>query len=408
MPSDLYYACLDGGFDGDNDGMWGEPTDGANGGDVDLFSEVSIGRACVSNINEANNFVEKTISFMQDVSEPYRKNVLFLGEELGDFGVATYAGNYLDQFYNISSDDGYTTTGFSTEEYSIETLYDRDGSWSKYDVSALINDGIGIINHLGHSNFFYNMKMSYSDMNIFNNDKPCFIYSQGCMAGGFDEKDCFAEYMTVKQPFGAAAGIWNARYGWFWAYRTDGDSQRYHREFWDAVLGENIPTMGRANHDSKEDNIYLIGRSCMRWTMYELNLFGDPTLSFYEYRPLKPQKPDGPSSGVAGETYEFKTVSSDPNNDNIYYQWSTDVTEFSDWMGPFDSGEQCILSITLDEQGTYDLRIRAKDVLGYTSDWSDPLEVTMPKERRFSWMFEERFSMFFEILLEHGHILGRF
>ena len=36
MPSDLYYACLDGTWDYDGDGRYGEPTDGEGGGDVDL------------------------------------------------------------------------------------------------------------------------------------------------------------------------------------------------------------------------------------------------------------------------------------------------------------------------------------------------------------------------------------
>ena len=36
MPSDLYYACLDGTFNYDDDNKWGEPTDGPGGGDVDL------------------------------------------------------------------------------------------------------------------------------------------------------------------------------------------------------------------------------------------------------------------------------------------------------------------------------------------------------------------------------------
>ena len=402
MPSDLYYACLDGGFDGDGDGSWGEPNDGDNGGDVDLFSEVSVGRASVSNVEEAEIFVQKTLSFMADIDEFYRDKVLFVGENLGNYGIATYAGNYLDQFYNVSNDDGYTTYGFSTDLYDITTLYDRDGPWSKEELAGYINDGVGIINHLGHSNYVYNMKMRYSEMDIFNNDDLCFVYSQGCMAGGFDEKDCFAEYMTVKQPYGAAAGIWNARYGWFWAYRTDGDSQRYHREFWDAVFGENIPTIGQANHDSKEDNIYLIGRSCMRWTMYELNLFGDPTLAFYHYRPEKPQTPQGPNSGSPGEQYEYNTLSTDPNDDALYYQWRNDDTLISEWLGPYDSGETSSFTMTWETQGTYSLQVRVQDENGFTSSWSDPLEVTMPKtkisliERLFP-LLSEKISDIFNI-----------
>ena len=37
LASDVYYACLDGTFDYDEDGIYGEPTDGVDGGEVDLY-----------------------------------------------------------------------------------------------------------------------------------------------------------------------------------------------------------------------------------------------------------------------------------------------------------------------------------------------------------------------------------
>jgi hypothetical protein len=74
----------------------------------------------------------------------------------------------------------------------------------------------------------------------------------------------------------------NARYGYGTYNSTDGPSQRFDREFWDAVFNqdEGLPEVGKANQDSKEDNIYRINESCMRWCCYELNLFGDPTVPF--------------------------------------------------------------------------------------------------------------------------------
>ena len=64
MPSDLYYGCLDGTFNYNNNDKWGEPHDGEGGGDVDLVAEVYVGRASVGDITETNNFVQKTISYM--------------------------------------------------------------------------------------------------------------------------------------------------------------------------------------------------------------------------------------------------------------------------------------------------------------------------------------------------------
>jgi len=378
LPSDLFYACLDGSFNDDGDDLWGERTDGEGGTDVDLMAEVYVGRATVSNVEEADLFVDKTIQFITQYDTVAEKRAVYVGEHLGDYGIASHGGNYLDQFIDGSTDDGYETVGIPTEEYTPVELYDRDGRWSPQELMDYADLGVVMINHLGHSNYYYNMKMRTSDVATFENDQLFFVYSQGCMAGGFDNKDCIAEYMTVKQPFGAVAGIWNARYGWFWAYRTDGDSQRFHREFWDAIFGEQLPTIGMANHDSKEDNLYLINRSCMRWVYYETNLFGDPTLAFYSYRPETPDKPDGPDKGTIEEYYQYQTSTSDPNNDLVYYQWDIGSGEPLDWMGPFAPGDVCVVNYTWNEKGTYSVRVRAKDEHGYHSAWSDPLEVSMP------------------------------
>ena len=64
MPADLYYACLDGPYNNDGDSKLGEPNDGENGKDVDLIAEVYVGRACVDNTVDVNNFVTKTIAYI--------------------------------------------------------------------------------------------------------------------------------------------------------------------------------------------------------------------------------------------------------------------------------------------------------------------------------------------------------
>ena len=287
-PSDIYYGCLDGSFNRDNDGRWGEPTDGDSGGDVDLLAEVYVGRACVDSQTEVENFVSKTIAYIDADEDEYLNEVLFVGEYLGFGGPSNWGGNHKDEMIDGSSMHGYTTVGIPTEEYTIDTLYDRDGYWSKTSLKNRINNGVHIINHLGHANYYNNLKMSTSDVQSLTNDKYCFIYSQGCMAGGFDGRDCIAEYFTAKTAHGAVAGIWNARYGWGRYHSTDGPSQRFDREFWDAVFNENLTAMGKANQDSKEDNLYRIWDSCMRWCYYGLNLFGDPTLDFVNRKGTEP------------------------------------------------------------------------------------------------------------------------
>jgi hypothetical protein len=305
MPADLYYACLDGPYNSDGDENWGEPHDGENGSDVDLIADVYVGRACVDNIEEVDNFVQKTVEYLSlPTGDTYLGEATFAGEYLGDYGIASYGGTTLNQLINGSSENGFTTVGIPASLYNIDKLYDElypgfdpqnpwGTGWPKQEIIDRINNGVHLINHDGHAYYDYNMRMSNGDANALTNDHNfCFVYSQGCMSGGFDNPegtDCIAEYFTVKNTQGAFAGIWNARYGFFWSYSTDGDSQRYHRQFWDAVFGENIREIGRANHDSKEDNLFLIQRSCMRWVYYETNLFGDPAVTFQNSSWQKPQ-----------------------------------------------------------------------------------------------------------------------
>jgi hypothetical protein len=390
MPSDLYYACLDGPYNYDGDNKWGEPTDGENGGDVDLIAEVYVGRACVDNLADVNNFVTKTITYInKDPDDEYLKKVCLAAEYLGNYGIASYGGTYMDQLINTCTDDGYTTIGIPDDEYNITKLYDSPSyKWGYSEIMSIINNGVHIINHLGHSWYDYNMRMYLYDVSYLTNNNPCFIYSQGCMAGGFDDPqgyDCIAEQFTIKTVHGAFAGIWNARYGFFWSYSTDGDSQRFHRQFWDAVFGENIPEIGKANHDSKEDNLPIIGRSCIRWVYYETNLFGDPALCFYENEtpppnnpPNKPTKPSGPNSGQPGVQYMYTTSTTDPDGDQIYYMWDWGDGNNSGWLGPYASGDIANANHTWAQKGSYQIKVKAKDIYGAESEWSDPLGVAMP------------------------------
>lgn len=312
MPSDLYYSCLDGTYNYDGDGQWGEPTDGDGGGDVDLVADVYVGRASVENSTEAQRFVSKTLEYL-NVSGAHLQKVQMVGEHLGFGGVAEYANYYLNELIDSSSNHGYSTVGIPSDIYLVDRLYDATWPGNDWPMSELvnrINAGVHILNHLGHGSPDYAMKIYNSDvMSELTNDVLCFVYSQTCSAGHLDGTDCWAETMNIKTDYGAFAVIMNARYGFGAWESTDGASERYNREFWDAVFntGEGKPELGRANADSKEDNIYRINDSYMRWCYYELNLFGDPTVAFKGVTSISFSYPNGiPSTITPGEQTTFE------------------------------------------------------------------------------------------------------
>ena len=367
MPSDTYYACLDGPYDGNGNGYFGEPNDGSGGGDVDLVADVYVGRASVGTIAEASNFVSKTIEYLF-TDDPYLEEVLMVGELLNTAPL-TWGGTYMDEIIDGSSANGYTTKGIPTDEYNIDKLYEKNGNWYASELISKIENGIHFLNHLGHANYYSAMKLSTSSINSLTNEKLCFIYSQGCMAGGFDNGDCVAEYFTVKTDNAAFAVIMNARYGWYNPGGTDASSQHYHREFWDAVFSEKKTMIGEANHDSKEDNLYRINDDCMRWSYYALNLFGDPTVDFLNHyinkAPLAPFI-SGPNSGKSGSSYSYIFRATDPDGNDVRYHidWGDTKTETTRFG---ESGTDIMASHIWEADGTYTITAQAEDIFGQFS-----------------------------------------
>jgi hypothetical protein len=282
MPADFFYGCLDGTFDYDGDDRWGEPTDGEGGGDVDLVAEVYVGRAAVDNVAEATRFVTKTLWYLNN-QHAHREKVLLAGEWLGFGGASQYATDMMEQLVDGSDADGYTTVGFPSELLSIDRLYDNpEYEWPISELIARINDGVHIIGHFGHGNVSTVMKLGIGSLSELLNDDLCFIYSGACLAGRFDgPNECWAETAHVKHDHAVFATIMNAREGWGRRNSTDGPSHRFHREFWNAVYStdEAKPELGRSNAYSKEKNIYRVNEECMRWCLYEVTLFGDPTIA---------------------------------------------------------------------------------------------------------------------------------
>jgi len=95
-----------------------------------------------------------------------------------------------------------------------------------------------------------------------------------------------------------------------------------------------------------------------------------------------PNKPSmiGPSSGKAGNIYNYTFVTTDPEDDDVsyYVDWGDDNT--GGWTRLLPSGEEYNVSHTWEEEGTYEIRVKAKDSYETESEWAT-LEVSMPKSK---------------------------
>jgi len=96
--------------------------------------------------------------------------------------------------------------------------------------------------------------------------------------------------------------------------------------------------------------------------------------------PVTPDAPDGPSEGFADIEYTFNASTIDPEGNDIAYIFDWDANgshDYSDWTEFVPSEQQVSLSHIWDDPGEYQIRVKAKDIYDYESDWSDPLNITI-------------------------------
>jgi hypothetical protein len=102
----------------------------------------------------------------------------------------------------------------------------------------------------------------------------------------------------------------------------------------------------------------------------------------YNTPPDKPRRPSGPTSGIAGTSYNYSSSTVDPDGDQIEYLFDWGDGNNSGWLGPYPSGARVNASYTWSRRGTYNIQVKARDYPSRAhSPWSDPLTVTMPKNK---------------------------
>ena len=118
--------------------------------------------------------------------------------------------------------------------------------------------------------------------------------------------------------------------------------------------------------------------------------------------PPNPPVIDGATKGDTGTEYVYKISSIDPDNNPVqfYVDWDDGTT--NDWSYEQASGQRIWLYHTWKNDGTYMIKAKARDVLGFESNWSTT-NVTMPYSYEppqfpfIHWLLE-RFPNAFPIL----------
>ena len=94
--------------------------------------------------------------------------------------------------------------------------------------------------------------------------------------------------------------------------------------------------------------------------------------------PSIPSAPSGPDNGMHKTSYTYSTSTTDPNpGDQVFYQFDWDDGSNSQWLGPYDSGVTISTDHTWNKAGTFDIKVKAKDLAGSETGWSNAKTVVM-------------------------------
>jgi hypothetical protein len=291
LPADMYFVCLDGTWDDDNNGIWGEI------GEDDLLPELAIGRMPFNNEVQFNNMMHKTLEYQANPVLGEFQTVVLGAEHLGE---GYYGREDLERLIGGSSDYDYTTVGIP-EEYDFVKYYESPIMvWSGAGFRNEINQNGGqYVHHVGHANTDYvagwyvngTNDNSFAQLDGVQHNYG-FFHSHGCICGDFSHTCILERMVNISTGFVATTG--NSRYGWYVPW-GDGMAAHLHREFVDAYYNDRLPYIGTAFVEMKIMTAPYVTEGwggengALRWNIYDINILGDVAVCPWLDEPFRPQ-----------------------------------------------------------------------------------------------------------------------
>ena len=279
IASDMYYADLQYSWDSNNNDLFGEMEDS-----VDLFYDVFIGRAPVDDASDVATFFAKDTMYEKHQDTTRLKRVLYGSTMLFD----PYHGRVINHIIANTFPPGWThahledpNDGVYAESLSRGfALSHVAAHGNPYTFSVMwINEVAGLTNGLTRLNF---------------------VNSMACDPGWFDGEECLAEELVNAANGGSIAAMLNTRYGFGYPPAL-GPSELLDLQFYRYFVQGNATQFGSIGMLSKDYFQSLaMDQEVWRWCVYELTLFGDPTLHVWSEKPktLSVTAPDSVPTGI--------------------------------------------------------------------------------------------------------------
>ncbi|MEO0081243.1 MAG: C25 family cysteine peptidase [candidate division WOR-3 bacterium] len=264
IATDFYYADLQGSWDSNRNNLFGEMTDS-----MDLFHDIFVGRTPVDNASDVAVFFAKDTMF-----ERYQDTTCLRKLLLGSTMLfSPFHGRVINR---MIAELFPTSWQFAHLEDPASGVYRN-----------AMNQGYQLAHVAAHGSPTTFSVMSSSEVPSLTNGftKLNFVNSIACESGWFDGQECLAEALVKAANGGCVACCLNSRYG-FGYPPAFGPSEMLDLQFYRHLTNADASQFGTLNALSKDHfQTLTMGQEVWRWCVYELNLFGDPTLAIFTQVP---------------------------------------------------------------------------------------------------------------------------
>jgi len=189
-----------------------------------------------------------------------------------------------------------------------------------------------------------------------------------------------APYMP-SQPYGPTSGYKYETY----MYSTsttddDANSVRYIFDWGDGTTTTtgwyDSGTTAYASHYWSSTGTFYVKVRAQDWDGAYSDWSTSLTMNINNRPPNQPSQPSGYTSGYVYATYSYSTSATDPDSDNVRYEFDWNDGTYTD-TGYYPSGVSGSASHSWSATGTFNVKVRAQDSPGAYGPWSNALAVTI-------------------------------
>jgi Peptidase family C25/FlgD Ig-like domain len=296
IPTDTYYADLDGTWDRNGNGIYGEVADS-----LDMVSDLTVGRLPATTRAEATAMVDKALRYMTNPPAAPLTKSLMLAEVLFPSEWSQGADFDIDGAVEAESlrvrVPGCATT---LRYYENHTFYPGSIHLTKSAALTALTRGHNVVVHVGHGS---RSQISVGSeivtgtelASISSGDSAALWVSSNCASAAADY-DCVAEKLVRRPNGGALAYVGATRDAWA------ANSSMLSEALFGELFGSGTPTLGEAVETSRAK--FLPGARSelpVRWGYFETILLGVPTLRIWKCPPaaLTVVRPSSVSLGAS-------------------------------------------------------------------------------------------------------------